>query len=34
MKNIINISVNQLQPSVAIDQDPDRLEANCVYMLS
>lgn len=33
MKNIINI-LNQPQPQVVIDQDPDRLEANCVYMLS
>lgn len=31
MKNVVNISVNQ--PQVVIDQ-PDRLEANCVTMIS
>jgi len=32
MKNVVNISVNQPQPQVVVDQ-PDRLEANCVSML-
>ena len=33
MKNIVNISVNHPQPQVVVDQ-PDRLKANCVTMIS
>lgn len=33
MKNLVNISVNQSQPKVVVDQ-PDRLKANCVTMIS
>ena len=31
MKTFVNIFVNP-QPQVAIDQDPDTIEANCVFM--
>ena len=32
MKTFVNIFVSQPQPQVAIDQDPDTIEANCVFM--
>lgn len=32
MKNLINISVNQPQLQVVVDQDPDTILANYVFM--
>ncbi len=31
MKTLLNILVNQ-QPQVVIDQDPDTIKANCMFM--
>jgi hypothetical protein len=31
MKTFVNIFVNP-QPQVVIDQDPDTIEANCMFM--
>ena len=32
MKTFINIFVGQPQAQVVIDQDPDTIKANCVFM--
>jgi hypothetical protein len=32
MKTFVNIFVSQPQPQVVIDQDPDTIEANCMFM--
>jgi hypothetical protein len=32
MKTFVNIFVSQPQPQVVVDQDPDTIKANCVFM--
>ena len=32
MKTLLNIFVNPQPQQVAIDQDPDTIKANCVFM--